>query len=88
MFDDGACSKDDPETWEALDCSFGFRPGRRAHDALRVLDRAVHRGAVNWILEADIQDYFGSVDRKALLEMFQIRVADGSMLRLVGKCRP
>jgi len=69
-----------------LDCSFGFRPGRRAHDALRVLDRLVHRGAVNWILEADIQDFFGSVDRKALTEMLQIRVADGSMLRLVGKC--
>ena len=41
---------------------------------------------MNWILEADIQDYFGSVDRKALLEMLQLRIADGSMLRLVGKC--
>ena len=57
-----------------LDCSFGFRPGRRAHDALRVLDRMVHRGEVNWILEADIQDFFGSVDRTALMEMLQIRV--------------
>jgi group II intron reverse transcriptase/maturase len=69
-----------------LDCSFGFRPGRRAHDALRTLDRVVHRGDVNWILEADLENFFDSVDRSALIEMLRIRVADGSMLRLVGKC--
>jgi RNA-directed DNA polymerase len=68
------------------DCSFGFRPGRGAHDAIRALNRAVHAGEVNWILEADIKSFFDSVDRKQLLEMLQIRVADGSMLRLVGKC--
>jgi len=37
-----------------LDCSNGFRPGRSAHDAIRALDRVVHRGEVNWVLEADI----------------------------------
>ena len=37
-----------------LDCSYGFRPGRSPHDAVRTLDRIVHRGKVNWILEADI----------------------------------
>ena len=35
-----------------LDCSYGFRPGRSAHDAVRTLDRVVHRGEVRWILEA------------------------------------
>ncbi len=69
-----------------LDCSYGFRPGRSAHDALRALDRAAHRGEVSWILEADIQSFFDSVDRKTLLQMLQARVADGSLLRLVGKC--
>jgi group II intron reverse transcriptase/maturase len=69
-----------------LDCSYGFRPGRGAHDAIRALDRVVHRGDVKWIVEADIQDFFGSVDRTALMEMLRIRVADGSLLRLVGKC--
>jgi len=37
-----------------LDCSYGFRPARSAHDAVRTLDRVVHQGKVNWILEADI----------------------------------
>jgi len=69
-----------------LDCSYGFRPGRSAHDALRALDRAVHRGEVSWILEADVESFFDSVDRKALMEMLQARVADGSLLRLIGKC--
>jgi RNA-directed DNA polymerase len=67
-------------------CSFGFRPGRRTHDAIRTLNQAVHAGEVNWILEADIVSFFDSINRKQLSEMLQIRVADGSILRLVGKC--
>lgn len=69
-----------------LECSYGFRPGRSAHDAIRALNRVVYRGEVNWIVEADIQSFFDSVDRKALMELLSIRVADGSLLRLIGKC--
>jgi group II intron reverse transcriptase/maturase len=69
-----------------LDCSYGFRPKRSAHDAVRTLDRVVHRGEVNWILEADIVSFFDSLDRKKLKEMLEVRVADGSLLRLIGKC--
>jgi len=39
-----------------------------------------------WILEADIQAFFDSLDRKQLMEMLRIRVADESLMRLVGKC--
>lgn len=69
-----------------LDCSYGFRPKRSAHDAVRALDRAVYQGKVSWILEADIVSFFDSLDRTKLKEMLQIRVADGSLLRLIGKC--
>ena len=69
-----------------VDGSYGFRPGRSAHDAVRTLDRVARRGEANWILEADIKSFFDSVDRNALKEMLQIRVADGSLLRLIGKC--
>lgn len=69
-----------------LDCSYGFRPGRSAHDAVRALTRAVNDGEANWILELDIASFFDSVCRKRLVEMLQERVADGSMLRLIGKC--
>lgn len=69
-----------------MDCSYGFRPGRGCHDAVRQLDRIAHRGEVSWILEADIVSFFDSLDRTKLGEMLQIRVADGSLLRLIGKC--
>ena len=46
----------------------------------------VHQGKVSWILEADIVSFFDSVDRTKLKEMLQIRVADGSLMRLIGKC--
>jgi RNA-directed DNA polymerase len=69
-----------------LDCSYGFRPGRSAHDALRALNRAVHHGGVRWIIEADIVSFFDSLDRTKLQEMLRTRVADESLLRLVGKC--
>ncbi len=41
---------------------------------------------MSWILEADIVTFFDSLDRKKLKEMLEIRVADGSLLRLIGKC--
>lgn len=69
-----------------LDCSHGYRPKRTAHDAVRALDRVVREGKVNCVLEADIQSFFDSVVRHMLMQMLQIRIADGSLLRLIGKC--
>lgn len=69
-----------------LDCSHGFRPGRSAHDAVRILNRMVNGGEVRWIYEADIVSFFDSLDRTKLKEMLGIRVADGSLMRLIGKC--
>lgn len=69
-----------------LDCSYGFRPGRSTHDAVRTLNQIVFRGEVSWILEADIMSFFDSVDRTMLVELLQAQIADGSLLRLIGKC--
>src|SRR5262249_24813396 len=69
-----------------MDCSFGFRPGRSAHDAVRALTRAVDGGEANWILEFDVVSFFDSLRRPQLMGMLQERVADGSLLRLIGKC--
>ena len=71
---------------EFLDCSYGFRHERSAHDAVRALTKAVDEGEANWILELDIASFFDSLCRKELEEMLRKRVADGSMLRLIGKC--
>jgi group II intron reverse transcriptase/maturase len=69
-----------------LPCSYGFRPNLGPHDALRALNSMVFREGMGWILEADIQAFFDSVVRAKLREMLQIRVVDGSLLRLIGKC--
>lgn len=69
-----------------LECSYGFRPKRSAHDALRAMHQMVSRERVAVILEVDIQTFFDSIDRKKLLEFLQIRVADPPFLRLIGRC--
>jgi group II intron reverse transcriptase/maturase len=69
-----------------LDCSFGFRPGRSPHDALRSLNDAVHRGTVNVVLEADIVSFFDRINRKKLKELLGQRLDDKSLMRLIGKC--
>jgi len=69
-----------------LDCSYGFRRGRSPHDAVRTLNRVVNEGKVKWILETDVASFFDNIDRKMLMEMLRVRIADGSLLRLIGKC--
>jgi group II intron reverse transcriptase/maturase len=69
-----------------LGCSYGFRPGRGAHDAIRALDGVAKRGHANYIVEADIVSFFDSIDRKMLMEMLRSRIADETLMRLVGKC--
>ena len=69
-----------------LDCSHGFRPRRRAHDALRALNREVRAGWVRYILEADLVSFFDRIDRSKLMTMLRERIADESLMRLVGKC--
>lgn len=71
---------------EFLDCSYGFRPGRSAHGAIRALNGVIGRGQANFIVEADIVSFFDSIDRKVLMEMLRSRIADERLMRLVGKC--
>lgn len=70
---------------EFLDCSYGFRPGRGAHDALGALWRQAMTMGGGWLLEADIESFFDSVPKKQLQEILRRRVRDGVLLRLIGK---
>jgi|SRR5882672_3226904 len=67
------------------DCSYGFRPGRSAHDALQALWEATMSMGGGWVLEADIESFFDSVDRGKMQEVLRQRVRDGVLTRLVGK---
>jgi group II intron reverse transcriptase/maturase len=69
-----------------LDCSHGFRPGRRAHDALQAIwdtVMAMRRGC--WVIEADISGFFDHVDHGHLRTVFAQRVRDGVITRTIGK---
>ena len=66
-----------------LDCSYGFRPGRGAHDVVRYIDQSVMRGRVNYVLEADIQGFFDNVDQGWLLKFLEHDIADKNFLRYV-----
>jgi RNA-directed DNA polymerase len=68
-----------------LDCSYGFRPGRSAHDALDAVWKHAMSMGGGWVLEADIESFFDSVDRKRLQQVLLQRVSDGVLRRLVGK---
>src|SRR6266536_2578445 len=65
--------------------SYGFRPGRGPHGALDALAVGIERRKVNWVLDADIRDFFGSLDRGWLEKFLEHRIADQRILRLVGK---
>lgn len=68
-----------------LDCSYGFRPGRSAHQALEDLRTAMMEVHGGWVLELDIRKFFDSMDHKSLREILRQRVLDGVLLRLIGK---
>ncbi len=65
--------------------SYGFRPGRGPHDALDALTAGIYRKKVNWVLDADIRDFFGQLDRDWLRKFLGHRIADKRVLRLVDK---
>jgi group II intron reverse transcriptase/maturase len=65
--------------------SYGFRPGRGCHDALRGLGRHIAQDRVNWVVEADIKGFYDNVDHEWLLKMVALRVSDERVLRLVRR---
>jgi RNA-directed DNA polymerase len=68
-----------------LGFSYGFRPGRNPHQALDALVAGITRKRVNWVLDADIRDFFGQLDRAWLGKFLRHRIADERVLRLIGR---
>lgn len=68
-----------------LECSYGFRPGRSAQQALDALHDTATKWAGGWVIELDIRKYFDSIDHEQLMGVLRRRVRDGVILRLIGK---
>jgi len=68
-----------------LECSYGFRPGRNPHGALRALRGIIVTKKVGHLFEADIRGYFNHIQHEWLQKMVAHRIADPLILRLIGK---
>jgi RNA-directed DNA polymerase len=68
-----------------LDCSYGFRPGRSAHDALGALRKQQMAMEGGWAVEIDIRKFFDTIDHRHVQAMVRQRVRDGVLVRLIGK---
>lgn len=70
---------------EFLECSFGFRPQRSCHDALKVLNKIVNRPEINYIVDADIRGFFDHVDHEWMMKFIDHRIADPNIQRLISR---
>jgi RNA-directed DNA polymerase len=68
-----------------IDDSYGFRPGRSCHDALRALSQTVEGSSINMIVEADIRGFFDNVDQDHLMKFLEHRIIDKRVLRHIKR---
>jgi len=68
-----------------IDDSYGFRPGRSCHDALRSLNQTIEKQGINHIVEADIKGFFDNVDQEQLIEFLAHLIADKRVLRYIKR---
>lgn len=66
-----------------LKCSFGFRPGVGCHNALATISEHTYRLGLNYVLEVDIRDFFGSLSHQWLRKFLELRIGDKRMLKLI-----
>jgi RNA-directed DNA polymerase len=68
-----------------LDCSFGFRPNRNCHDALKILNYYIEKKYINYVVDADIKGFFDNVDHKWMIEFLGHRINDPNLLRILNR---
>jgi RNA-directed DNA polymerase len=70
---------------EFRNCSYGFRPGRSAHDALRRVAQVITNGQTQWVVEADIKGFFDHVSHHHLMRFLRHRINDPRLLRIIRR---
>jgi len=68
-----------------MDFSYGFRPGRGQHDALRALDQILMKQPIRYVVDADIRGFFNHVDHEWMMKFLEHRIADPNFLKLINK---
>ncbi len=70
-----------------LPCSYGFRPGRSAHDALNAVRKGIIEQRQRWVIDADLKSYFDSISHTHLRSILDLRIKDGVVRRMIDKWR-
>lgn len=68
-----------------LDSSFGFRPGRNCHDALKILNVYIEERYTNYVVDVDIKGFFDNVNHDWMMKFLQHRINDPSLLRIIAR---
>lgn len=68
-----------------LECSFGFRPNRGCHDALKLLDKIVNKEYVKYVVDTDIKGFFDNVDHEWMMKFIEHRIEDINLRRLIAR---
>ncbi|MDQ0231635.1 group II intron reverse transcriptase/maturase, partial [Metabacillus malikii] len=68
-----------------LDSSFGFRPNRSCHDALKILNVYIEKRPTNYIVDADIKGFFDNVDHEWMMKFLKHRINDPNLLRIIAR---
>ena len=68
-----------------LDCSFGFRPNRNCHDALKILNVYIEKRYTNFIVDVDIKGFFDNVDHEWMMKFLQHQITDPSFYELLAR---
>ncbi|GJQ50839.1 MAG: group II intron reverse transcriptase/maturase [Candidatus Kuenenia stuttgartiensis] len=68
-----------------IDESYGFSEKKNCHEVLKAVELAIIKGGISYILDVDIKGYFDNIDHKWLMRMLRERIADKTILRLIGK---
>jgi group II intron reverse transcriptase/maturase len=68
-----------------LDCSYGFRPNRGCHDAIKKLNSLIEKGKISYIVDADIKGFFNNVSHEWLIKFVEHKIADANVVRLIKR---
>lgn len=68
-----------------LDCSFGFRPNRSCHDALKILNVYIEKRKTNYVVDVDIKGFFDNVDHEWMMKFLKHRINDPNLLRIITR---
>ncbi len=71
-----------------LGCSYGYRPGVGALDAVRDLSAVLRSGGYHYLVEADIRSFFDKLDHEKLIELLELRIDDKAFIRLIYEAHP